>query len=194
MSCLRSAFALLLVWCHIETTAADKAPQNKVEPEKVKTLALSEKVKMEFVLVPAGVFNQGSDSGAPNEKPKHKVQITKSFYIAKYPTTVSEFRQFCDQAKHTTNAEKNNNGWGFAEGWKPIQEITWKAPGFAQKDNSPVVLVTLEDARAFADWLSKLSGNKVRLPTESEWEYAARGAKELEYPWGNNWDGKLAII
>jgi formylglycine-generating enzyme required for sulfatase activity len=152
-------------------------------------------VKMEMVLVPAGEFEMGSNDGGPEEKPVHKVRISKPFYIAKCETTVAQFRAFADATKYQTECEKGGNkGWTVKDGkWQgDLGGINWRQPGFEQTPEHPVVLVSWNDAQAFYAWLSQQSGRDVRLPTEAQWEYAARGPQSQKYPWGDKWDGTKA--
>jgi len=151
-------------------------------------------VKMEMVLVKAGEFIMGDDSGNGNEKPAHKVKISQPFYIAKYELTVAQFKRFAEAAKFETECERGGNkGWSVKEGnWQEVSGVNWKGPGFEQTPDHPVVLVSWNDAQAFIAWASKQTGRDVRLPTEAQWEYAARGTENKKYPWGDKWDGTKA--
>lgn len=164
-------------------------------PDRELTLELGGGVKMEFVLVKAGEFEMGSGDGSEEQKPAHKVRISKPFYIGKYDVTVAQFRRFADTAKYRTECEKDGDkgAQSIKDGkWQELSGVNWRAPGFEQTPEHPVVLVSWNDAQAFATWLSKLSGREVHLPTEAQWEYAARGPQGLKFPWGNNWDGTKA--
>jgi len=169
-------------------------------PPQTMALDLGGGVKMDMVLVKAGEFMMGSDDGDGNEKPVHKVKISQPYYIGKYDVTVAQFRAFADAVKFQTEAEKQNKGWTVKNGkWQEVTGVTWRSPGFTQEDNHPVVVVTWNDAQDFCKWassvaqLSKLRYT-VRLPTEAEWEYAARGPKGLKYPWGDKWEGITANV
>ena len=161
------------------------------------SLDLGGGVRMDFVLVSAGDFMMGSSDKSRNsgwhisEGPVHKVTISKPFYVAKYPVTVAQFAKFVDATKHVTACEKKGNiGGTMKKGrWGKGTGINWRKPGFPQTGNHPVVLVDWNDAQAFAGWATKQLRKEVRLPTEAEWEYAARGPKNLVYPFGNTWDG-----
>jgi formylglycine-generating enzyme required for sulfatase activity len=150
---------------------------------------------MDLVLVPAGDFDMGSNDGDGNEKPVHKVKISQPYYIGKYHVTVAQFRAFADAAKFQTEAEKQNKGWTVKDGkWQEVSGVHWRNPGFTQEDNHPVVVVTWNDAQDFCKWATKVTGRTVRLPTEAEWEYAARGPKGMKYPWGDKWEGITANV
>ncbi|HEY3324142.1 MAG TPA: SUMF1/EgtB/PvdO family nonheme iron enzyme [Planctomycetota bacterium] len=159
------------------------------------TLDLGGGVKLELVLVPAGEFMMGSTDGDGTEKPVHKVKISKSYYIGKYDITVAEFRAFAEATRYKTEAEKQNKGWSLKDGqWQEVSGVNWRNPGFTQEGCHPAVVVTWNDAQDFCKWATKLVRHTVRLPTEAEWEYAARGPQGLKYPWGDKWDGVLANV
>src|SRR3954463_1219958 len=164
---------------------------------------------MKLVLIPPGEFLMGSgDSGEQlhkaypqyshkpayydDELPQHRVRITKAFYFGKYEVTNAQFRRFVESAHYKTQAEaeepddpKGSGGWGFNqrlqkfEGRRP--EFNWRNPGFAISDSLPVVDVTWNDCVAFCKWLSNKEGKTYRLPTEAEWEYAARAGTKTRY-------------
>ena len=176
-------------------TVAGYAKRASLEPTQ--TLDLGGGVKMEFVLVPPGQFMMGSDEAEarPHEKPVHRVTISRPYYIGKYDVTVAQFRRFAETAKYETECERGGNkGWTVKDGkWQgDVAGINWKQPGFEQTPEHPVVLVTWNDAQAFTAWLSKLSDRDIRLLTEAQWEYAARGPGSPKYPWSDKWDGTKA--
>ena len=111
----------------------------------------------EVVLVPAGAFVMGSEEGAGWEKPSHRVE-TGEFWIGKRPVLNGEFRAF--QPQHHSPADDGDQA--------AVTGITWHA------------------AQDYIHWLSEKTGNRYRLPTEAEWEKAARGGLEgKKYPWGD---------
>jgi formylglycine-generating enzyme len=129
----------------------------------------------EMVVVPMGSFEMGSPQSEVNrvrddESPLHKVNV-RSFAIGKYEVTVGQFALFVN--------EKNlkNKLW---ERQSPIQ--------FHQEDNHPVVNVSWNEAKDYTNWLSQRTGKTYRLPSEAEWEYAARAGTTTSYYWGNNPD------
>ena len=164
------------------------------EAAKPLALDLTAVMRMNFVYVPAGEFVMGSEEGEADEKPAHQVRITQPFYIGKFEVTVGQFKCFVDATGHRTDAEKaGNKGGGIKERkWQERAGINWKMPGFLQNATCPVMLVSWSDARAFAAWAAKVTGKTVRLPTEAEWEYAARGPQNPRFPWGDEWDGRRA--
>jgi formylglycine-generating enzyme required for sulfatase activity len=120
-----------------------------------------------MVEIPAGEFTMGNDAGDDDEKPAHTVPL-EAFEIDLFEVTNADFAKFVEETGYQTGAEKAGEaGWrAYAEG----------------KDNHPVVKVTWNDANAYCEWAGK------RLPTEAEWEKAARGTDGRTYPWGNEWD------
>jgi len=130
-----------------------------------------------------------------NERPKHRVVLTKPFDMATHEVTVAEFRAFVEDTGYVTDAEKNGTAAGFDSGgkrpphWIEIDpKYSWRNPGFAQKDSHPVVCVSWHDAQEYCHWLSRQNGMGCRLPTEAEWEYAARAGTQTWYSWGNKPD------
>ncbi len=118
-----------------------------------------------FVRIPPGWFQMGSGEGQEDERPVHRVWID-AFELAIYPVTRAEYAAFIDAAGHERPRE-------------------WTRPELASPD-LPVVGVSWLDAVAYCDWQSRQTGRAMRLPTEAEWERAARGGRDGErYPWGD---------
>jgi formylglycine-generating enzyme required for sulfatase activity len=118
----------------------------------------------EMVDVPAGEFLYGDE--------KEKRTIDKPFRIGKYPVTNAQYKKFADATKRDVPRDWDEEKRACPEG----------------KANHPVVCVTWDDAQAYCEWLSKATGEAYRLPTEEEWECAARGTDGREYPWGDEFD------
>jgi formylglycine-generating enzyme required for sulfatase activity len=127
-----------------------------------------------MIEIPAGPFTMGSDTGAEDEVPAHQVDLP-AFEIDKFEVTNADFAQFVKATGYQTDAEKE----GRTKNWRGIAE---------GKDNHPVIFVSWNDATAYCQWVGK------RLPTESEWEKAARGTDGRVYPWGNDWDPSKANV
>jgi len=118
-----------------------------------------------IVPIPEGQFLMGSEEGMDNEKPAHRVWVD-GFLMGKFPVTNREYKIFV--------ADKRAEEPPF-----------WSEPMFSHPEK-PVVGVSWHDAAAYCNWLSERTGKKFRLPTEAEWERAARGGKEgRTYPWGD---------
>jgi formylglycine-generating enzyme required for sulfatase activity len=167
-------------------------------------------IGMKFVLVPPGEFEMGSTQEevdrllkeakeenyatwyrerVPPEAPRHRVRLTKPFYLGACEVTVGAFRRFVADTGYKTDAEKDGEGGlGFNEKgvWAPNPEFVWHNPSFAEPDSRPVVNVSWNDAEAFCQWLSGKEGKKYRLPTEAEWEYACRAGSTLHYCFGDD--------
>jgi formylglycine-generating enzyme required for sulfatase activity len=126
-----------------------------------------------MVAIPGGPFTMGSDTGGADSKPAHSVDVP-AFTIDKFEVTNSDFKKFVDASGYKTDAEKSG-------------DKAWSAYAVG-KDNHPVVKVSWNDASAFCKWAGE------RLPTEAEWEKAARGTDGRAYPWGNDWDPKKANV
>ncbi|MBL8829418.1 MAG: formylglycine-generating enzyme family protein [Planctomycetaceae bacterium] len=175
------------------------------EPLPSKTNGLG----MKLVQIPAGEFQRGMtddfvlrlnhpntlEQGADltDERPAHPVRLTKPFWLATHEVTVRQFREFVETTKYETSAEKSGRG-GLAfnpaekEGVNRFElraDCTWRNPGFAQTDEHPVTCVSWRDAVAFCEWLGKREGVRYRLPSEAEWEYAARAGGDTIYVGGN---------
>ena len=146
----------------------------------------------EMVSIPGGTFRMGdlNGDGYDNEKPVHSVTMP-SFKLGKYEVTVGQFRRFVEATGYRTDAERGmggnegcrtytDDGWD----WKPGRN--WRNPGYAIEDNQPVVCVSWNDAQAFIEWLTEQTGETYRLPSEAEWEYAARSGTRTKYSWGND--------
>jgi formylglycine-generating enzyme required for sulfatase activity len=129
------------------------------------------KPEVEMVEVPAGTFTMGSGNGKPEDAPSHEVDLP-AYSIDKFEVANADFAQFVEATGYQTDAEK-----GGEKGWQAYAE---------GKDNHPVVKVSWNDAKAFCEWMGK------RLPTETEWEKAARGAEGFTFPWGEDWDSQKA--
>lgn len=138
-----------------------------------------------FVRIQAGYFMMGDHEKDPLEYaiPVHKVHV-KAFSIARYEVTVGEFRQFVDATAYKTEAERERRGGGVSGCDAGRPETNWRNPGFKQTDSHPVVCVSHNDARAYIRWLNKKTGKRYRLPTEAEWEYAARAGSTTKYAFG----------
>ena len=130
----------------------------------------------EMVVVPAGAFTMGSPESEQgrfdNEGPQHTVTIDKSFAIGKLHVTVGQFDAFIRETRYEASSTCVLSLGG---NWKKGSIHSWRDPGFAQDPSHPVVCVSWNDASAYVQWLAQKAGKPYRLPSEAEWEYAARG-------------------
>lgn len=142
--------------------------------------------------IPPGEFTMGSND-RDEERPPHTVYLD-GYWIGKTEVTVKQFGLFVEDESYVTDAEKRGEATIRTGGKPEIKKgITWKNPGFKQDDNHPVVCVSWDDVQSYCKWLSKRIGLIFKMPTEAQWEKAARGIDSRKYPWGNGEpDEKLA--
>jgi formylglycine-generating enzyme required for sulfatase activity len=136
-----------------------------------------------MVYIPEGKFIMGTTKGEEKELPLHCVYLN-GYWIGKYPVTVAQFRAFVKETNYVTDSEKGEGSW-IEEGGKIRYDVSWDKPNFKQEDNHPVICVSWNDANAYTKWLSRKICIDFCLPTEAQWEKAARGADQRTYPWGN---------
>jgi rhamnose transport system permease protein len=127
------------------------------------------------VEIPAGPFNMGATDGNQNETPVHAVDLP-AFLIDRFEVTNANFDAFTRATGYQTDLEKKGTG------------KNWRSYFTPDKADHPVVKVTFADATAYCTWAGK------RLPSEPEWEKAARGTDGRTFPWGNLWDASLANV
>ena len=155
-------------------------------------------IGMRFVLIPPGEFDMGSTEEEvaklleeakatnepswyidrlPSEAPRHRVRITKPFWLGVHEVTRGQFRRFVEDSGYQTEAERDGKGgYGTVDGqWKQDPRLLWNSDlSFVQTDDHPVANVTWNDVTAFCQWLSEKEGEKLHLPSEAQWEYACR--------------------
>ena len=141
-----------------------------------------------------------------DEAPVHKVRITRPFYLGQHEVTVGQFRKFVELSGYKPESEADGTGgYGYNPDYDPEKsergdafegrnpKYSWRNPGFKQGDDHPVVNVTWNDAVAMSRWLGEKEGKKYRLPTEAEWEYAARAGTRTRYHSGNDPQSLLKV-
>jgi formylglycine-generating enzyme required for sulfatase activity len=147
-------------------------------------------IEFDWVTIPAGAFPMGSDGTKDKlardvEKPQHKVRLDE-FRIARVPVTVAQFAAFVQATGYRTTAEERGSAVVYTGSeWKDVKGANWSHPrgpqsDVRQKQDHPVTCVSWYDAQAFCQWAG------VRLPTEAEWEKAARGTDGRIFPWGDD--------
>lgn len=147
----------------------------------------------QMVLIQGGHYRIGSPASEPGHDDDEQQTATDTFiddfYLAKHEVTVRDFRQFVDETGYRTRAE-SGEGCGPWPGVRPLkkQGKDWRKPGFTQSDNHPVVCISWNDAMAYIDWFSSKTATNYRLPSEAEWEYAARAGRSSSRYWGDNPD------
>jgi formylglycine-generating enzyme required for sulfatase activity len=157
---------------------------------------------IEQVWVPAGTFTMGTDpaaiaklkaAGPPAwvipaldaEAPAHRVTLTKGYWIDRTEVTNTAFKSFVDAGGYATRAYWSDDGWGWLGG-RDVKGLPLHCQG--DVPDQPRMCITWYEAEAYAAWRGG------RLPTEAEWEYAARGPKSTVYPWGDAWDDAKANV
>ena len=145
-------------------------------------------VSFEMIAVKGGTFTmgatseQGSDADS-DERPTHSVTLS-DYYIGKLEVTVAQFREFINETNYRTDADKDGGSYIWnGSSWEKRNGVNWKCDASGKmrgswEDNYPVIYVSWNDAKAYCEWLSRKTGQSFRLPTEAEWEYAARGGNK----------------
>ena len=144
----------------------------------------------QMVNIPAGSFRMGDIQGGgdSDEKPVHRVSVS-AFLLGQTEVTVGQFRAFVDASGYKTEAEQGDGCYVYENGsWDKRSNANWRNPGFKQSAKEPVVCLSWNDTQRYIKWLSEKTGERYRLPSEAEWEYAARAGSETKYFFGNNSD------
>jgi formylglycine-generating enzyme required for sulfatase activity len=141
----------------------------------------------EMVIVPAGEFLMGSPAqdgrASANELPQHQVKIPRHFAIGRFEVTRKQFEAFL----LATGRDRIGGCWVWtAYGHRWQSERGYRSPSFSQEDDHPVVCVSWDDAQAYGAWLSRTTLRAYRVPTEAEWEYAARAGSSTAYYFGED--------
>lgn len=182
-----------------ENASPTSRPSNRAVPEFLQ-------------FIPGGTFQMGDtmedEVGEEDEKPVHTVRLS-DFYLARNEVSVEDFARFVDATRYVTDAERDGGSYKWTGKWEKVPGSNWRSgTRFKElptdKYNHPVVHVSWNDAIRYCNWLSReheleqvytVTGNEVtadwsakgyRLPTEAEWEFAARsGGRDYRYAWGN---------
>ena len=165
---------------------------------------ITNSIGMQLVAIPAGEFLMGAEEDRADtlnhypycdpkwldgELPRHKVRITKSFYMGQHEVTLAQFLKFYHAANYKVEIERDGKpSWGYQDGkliesnrFRPWAPLAWKP-----EMDHPVIYVSWNDAVAFCEWLSKKEGKTYRLPTEAEWEYSCRAGTSSRYHFGDD--------
>ena len=179
-------------WMEVEQDLEEARAQ--IEP-RVRQLA------DEMVSIPAGTFRMFRMGDFRSEGSIWETTIISvtvpAFKLGKYEVTVGQFRSFVVATGYRTDAERNAGGEegcnisNADDDWSWTPGSSWHSPGFVVSDDQPVVCVSWNDAQAFIDWLNGKVGGNYRLPSEAEWEYAARaGTTTTKYNWDDDYIGR----
>ncbi|NQV17553.1 MAG: formylglycine-generating enzyme family protein [Armatimonadetes bacterium] len=162
-----------------------------------------------YLFVPAGQFSMGDNfnEGNPRELPVHQVFVS-SYYIGEYEVTNGEFKKFIDDNAYQDDEFWQSGGFGYFSEPLHWNDLEYNGGGIPGNEEFPVAGISWFEAKAYCAWLSAQTEEKYRLPTEAEWEKAARGGDFLDgderakipnpidpprrYPWGNEIDGSYA--
>ena len=140
----------------------------------------------EMTVVAAGQYLVGENAA-------EQFSLPKPIAMSSTPITTAQFKQFTDQTSYQTDAELKRVCVAVDNGSiEPKAGNNWRQPGFEQSASSPAVCISRNDAQAFINWLSKTTGHTYRLPSENEWEVAARAGSENNYWWGNEFKTNAA--
>jgi formylglycine-generating enzyme required for sulfatase activity len=174
--------------------------RSAVEEKAVQEEAARLPFEPQMVSVPAGPFLMGTPERELDEleklgverkyleweAPQHEVTLD-AYAISRYPVTNAEFARFIEDGGYTTRDYWTDAGWQQKENERWTQPRLWEDDKW-NDPSQPVVGVSWYEATAYCRWLSARSGRAYRLPSEAEWEKAARGSDGRRYPWGNDWD------
>jgi formylglycine-generating enzyme required for sulfatase activity len=163
------------------TTAPDVAA-----PPPQSAIADADLLRPTWISLAGGSVTLGDANGQPDEQPRRTVSVA-AVQISRNEITVGQYRQFVLDSGYR-NPVADHYPCESAGGRFP----DWEDPGYGQTDDYPVVCVSAVDAAAFAAWLSARTGQHLRLPTEAEWEYAARAGSNTHYWWGERYDSQYA--
>jgi formylglycine-generating enzyme required for sulfatase activity len=171
------------------------AEQRRAEQRRAAEEARRRVPLPEMVSIRGGGYSMGSpedEEGRDADERRHWVSVD-DFKLAKHEVTVGEFGRFVEATGYRTDAEKNAGGregcWAFEQGaWDWRAWANWRKPNKYQvsRDEDPVSCVSWNDAVAYVEWLSRESGQRFRLPTEAEWEFAARAGTQTARSWGDD--------
>lgn len=144
---------------------------------------------MDFVRIEEGHFLMGSPGGEVrrnSDEEQHPVTLSKPFFMQTHEVTVGQWRQFILATGYKTQAEQGGGAYGFESGFRWVRDpdYDWRNPGYPLKDTLPVSAVSYHDAQAFIQWLREKEGLPYDLPTEAQWEYAARAGSGSAYAYG----------
>ncbi|XOF35265.1 MAG: SUMF1/EgtB/PvdO family nonheme iron enzyme [Candidatus Electrothrix sp. YB6] len=153
------------------------------------------KLDMTFVYIPPGTFLMGSPGIEPHRnrnETRHKVSITKGFYIQTTEVSVGQWREFVRETGYQSQAETEGGCTYYDKAFIKDENRSWKKPSYEQDDDYPVACISWNDTQKFIEWLRKKDGENYRLPSEAQWEYAARAGTLTPFYFGECQDSDKA--
>lgn len=194
----RLIFACLVLLGGVSMVAAQDDSELEAGDVRLDEFGISQ------VYVPAGCFMMGTSEDeaayaqtldAPewalnrlsSEQPQREVCLTEGYWIDQFEVTNANFQAFIDAGGYTTEAYWSADGWEWLS-VQNVERLAYRCFQYNDEPDFPVACVTWYQAEAYANWRGG------RLPTEAEWEFAARGPESLIYPWGNEWDASLTNV
>lgn len=182
----------------LKVAAKPKTAESQKRPGSNKLTGSNNSEVPQMIYVQGGSFNMGSNTDDDDAKPAHRVTL-RSYYIGKYEISVADFRKFINSTRYQTTADQEGSSfiWTGTK-WQRQNGVNWEYDSFGSKrpqnqDTQPVVHVSWDDASRYCQWLSSQTGKTYLLPTEAEWEYAARGGSKSN---GNIFSGSndLSVV
>ncbi|MGO1068249.1 SUMF1/EgtB/PvdO family nonheme iron enzyme [Lysobacter sp. CA199] len=148
----------------------------------------------QMVVIPHGAFRMGADLGEAGssdaERPLRNIRFERGLAMSRYEITVGEFGRFMNSTKHRARATRRGYSTAYDQRSGNLVRrggVDWRSDyaGQPAADNLPVVHVSAKDAAAYVEWLSAITGQRYRVPSEAEYEYALRAGSQGRYPWGD---------
>jgi formylglycine-generating enzyme required for sulfatase activity len=164
------------------TSRTDTDTQAAPQGHRIMSRVISQPLALELVWIPGGRFRMGDigGTGQADERPLREVEID-GLWMMRTEVTRAMYAGFVADTRYASG----DRCWVHAGVWIEKDGLDWRHPGFRQGDDHPVTCINWHDARAFIAWLNRKTGEAFRLPSEAEWEYAARAGTETLYYTGN---------
>ncbi len=145
-----------------------------------------------MVWLPPGTFQMGSPASEPgrnSDELLHRAEVRAMIAVGETEVTVGQFKEFVEETSYRSEIERETSCLRMDDAGEriiPDLDLSWRTPGFDASSHHPLTCISWNDARAYADWLSVETGHEYRLPTELEWEYAARAGSNGSRHWGDD--------
>ncbi|SKA97668.1 Formylglycine-generating enzyme, required for sulfatase activity, contains SUMF1/FGE domain [Paucidesulfovibrio gracilis DSM 16080] len=148
---------------------------------------------LEFIRIPGGCFLMGSPLSEPGHEPgeERRRVCLDPFWISRTEVTRGQFAAFVKNTNYVAQSTKQDWVRVWDHRWENVYGSDWRDPGMEQTDQHPVAGVSYSDAEAMARWMRRQSGHHIALPTEEQWEYAARAGTTTSRWWSNEYDKQI---